>query len=55
MKKLIFTTLSIFAAGSIFAQQKVDNRNDIRFKASNEVQSASQRSMKNFNKDDATY
>lgn len=37
MKKLIFTALAVGAISSAFAQQKIDNRNDIRFKAANTV------------------
>lgn len=45
MKKLIFTALAVGAIGSAFAQQKVDNRNDQRFKAANTVSSPAQRNM----------
>jgi hypothetical protein len=39
MKKLIFTALAVGAISSAFAQQKIDNRNDQRFKAENRVSS----------------
>jgi hypothetical protein len=44
MKKLIFTTLSLVAVGSAFAQQRIDNRNELKFKASNDVVTPAQQS-----------
>jgi hypothetical protein len=50
MKKLIFTTLSLIAVGTAFAQQMIDNRNEPKFKASNDVLSPSQKAGNGFNK-----
>src|SRR6187431_985646 len=51
MKKLIFTTLSVMAVGTAFAQKPmIDNSNDPKFRAANSVLSPAQKAKTGQNK-----